>query len=115
MLSPLWESHSRQAATQERHPMQRDGSRKILFTVSSMRCLLSQYWIWFGVGHGQFAAPFLGGDERAYIFAFCPFGCLFCTRGRASTDFVFGNLHHGFEDGIGELVGGLGASIVIGN
>src|SRR3569623_2581199 len=26
MLSPLWESHSRQAASQARHPMQRDGS-----------------------------------------------------------------------------------------
>src|SRR6478735_2831904 len=28
MLSPLWESHSRQAASQARQPMQRDGSTK---------------------------------------------------------------------------------------
>src|SRR6266540_2770639 len=28
MLSPLWESHSRQAASQARQPMHRDGSTK---------------------------------------------------------------------------------------
>ena len=30
MLSPLWESHSRQAASQARQPMQRDGSTNIV-------------------------------------------------------------------------------------
>ena len=39
MLSPLCVSHSRQAATHERQPMQRDGSRNILFTVSSISFL----------------------------------------------------------------------------
>src|SRR5437660_2527403 len=34
MLSPLWVSHSRQAATHERQPIQREGSRKICFTVT---------------------------------------------------------------------------------
>src|SRR5579884_3193378 len=115
MLSPLWESHSRQAATHERQPMQREGSRKIRLTVSSMRCLLSQYWIWSGMSHGQFTAAFLGGDEGAYVFAFCPFWRLFYTSGRAGADFVFWYLHHRLKYRVGELVGGLGVSVVIGN
>jgi hypothetical protein len=32
MLSPLWESHSRQAASHARQPMQREGSTNIVFT-----------------------------------------------------------------------------------
>src|SRR5690606_23666846 len=35
MLSPLCESHSRQAASQARHPIHRDGSMNIVLT---MRC-----------------------------------------------------------------------------
>jgi hypothetical protein len=31
MLSPLWESHSRQAASQARQPIQRDGSTNRVF------------------------------------------------------------------------------------
>src|SRR6266567_237614 len=41
MLSPLCDSHSRQAATHERHPMQREGSRKILLTISDISRLYS--------------------------------------------------------------------------
>src|SRR5690242_6163155 len=34
MLSPLWVSHSRQAATHERHPIQREVSRNICLTTT---------------------------------------------------------------------------------
>src|SRR5690242_6143614 len=41
MLSPLWVSHSRHAVTHERHPMHRDGSRKMRFTAIGLALLFS--------------------------------------------------------------------------
>src|SRR5215204_154953 len=40
MLSPLWESHSRQAASQARHPMHRDGSTNNVLIAT--RCSFAQ-------------------------------------------------------------------------
>src|SRR5450759_3608544 len=56
MLSPLCVSHSRQAETHERQPMQREGSRKIFLTVSTI-CFLYR-----NVGFGLASA--IGSSRR---------------------------------------------------
>src|SRR5438105_1712387 len=104
MLSPLCESHSRQAATHERHPMQREGSRKILFIVSTMPFLLTQYWIWFGICHRQFMPLFPRSSESHRVYIFRPGGSLICASGSCSAHFILRNLHHWFQYRVGKLI-----------
>src|SRR5690348_6108312 len=113
MLSPLCESHSRHAATHERHPMQREGSRKMLFTVSSMAFLLTQYRIRFGICHRQFVTLFPRSNELCYIDILRPGGALCCTGGSDCAHFILRNLHHWLQYRVGKLVGGLGMPVVI--
>src|SRR6266487_353020 len=143
MLSPLCVSHSRQAETHERQPMQREGSRKILLTVSTIRFLpsifrdetrcmcvradksavgtinrplqLSQRWIWLSLRYRQFMTPLSRSYQGGYIFVPGPARFLIRRGSYRRAHFIFRNLVHWLQNRIGQLVGGLGVSVMIGN
>src|SRR5579885_3230079 len=118
MLSPLCVSHSRQAATQERHPMQRDGSRKIRLTAithSFCNPELAERWRWVGGGYRQFALP---RPKRRRVGLVLRSGPVWRLRGAAEgcrADFILWNLHHWLQNRVGQDICRLGMSVVVGH
>src|SRR5579875_404088 len=112
MLSPLCVSHSRHAATHERQPMQREGSRKMRFT-AIVYSSLAQGRLGLRAGAWQFTATLTRGGQQIWVYLVGPVGWLRSGRDGDGADLVLRYLHHWLKHRIGQDVRRLGVAVVI--